>query len=316
MQWWGARRVGVKLRPRAGWRDSEVQVVMRRAVPSLVQAGAAATELIVLLVMADRVAGGVVALQISLNFYFLPVAIAATPVALSLIPRLARIDATSTDFHDTLMRGLAFAGFLTVPAATGYLVLAGPLAHAVSLGRMNAPELVTSSMRTLAPGLMGEAAFLIITYAAYSRSDTRTPLRAMAVQMLVCLSIAPVSLWFHGTAALAVLGGALSAGTLVSSFVLYHLVARHDRGLERIGRPLARFAVGAVLMAGPAWVTARYVGNSISGRLGIELAVLAAALVGGAIYIGIQWLWHSRELGWVAGGLGGGRNSFAGEGFE
>ena len=312
VQWWGARRVGVRLRPRAGWRNSEVQVVMRRAVPSLVQAGAAASELIVLLVLADRVAGGVVAFQISLNFYFLPVAIAATPVALSLIPRLSRIDASSTDFHDTLMRGLAFAGFLTVPAATGYLVLAGPLAHAVSLGRMNAPELVTSSMRTLAPGLIGEAAFLIITYAAYSRSDTRTPLRAMGVQMLVCLSIAPLSLLFHGTAALSVLGGALSAGTLVSAFVLYKMVGRTDRGSERIGRPLARFVAGAAVMAGPAWLTATYVGRSLGGRPGIELSVLAAALVGGAIFIGVQLLWRSRELGWVASSLGVG-HSFGGE---
>jgi peptidoglycan biosynthesis protein MviN/MurJ (putative lipid II flippase) len=213
------------------------------------------------------------------------------------------------------MRGLAFAGFLTVPAATGYLVLAGPLARAVSLGRMNAPELVTSSLRTLGPGLMGEAAFLIITYAAYSRSDTRTPLRAMGVQMLVCLTIAPMSLWFHGTAALAVLGGALSAGTLVSAFVLYKLVVRGDRGQERIGWPLTRFGVGAAVMAGPAWLTARYVGRSLGGRIGIELSVLAAALVGGVIFLGIQLLWRSRELGWVAGSLGIG-HSFAGEAFE
>jgi len=50
VQWWGARRVGVTLRPRVGWRNPEVRVVMRRGVPSLVQAGAAALQLIVLLV--------------------------------------------------------------------------------------------------------------------------------------------------------------------------------------------------------------------------------------------------------------------------
>ena len=35
----------------------------------------------------------------------------------------------------------------------------------------------------------------------------------MGVQMLVCLSIAPLSLLFHGMAALSVLGAALSAGS-------------------------------------------------------------------------------------------------------
>src|SRR5256885_4100624 len=37
-QWWGARRAGVLLLPRAGWRDREVRVVIRRALPSLAQA--------------------------------------------------------------------------------------------------------------------------------------------------------------------------------------------------------------------------------------------------------------------------------------
>jgi putative peptidoglycan lipid II flippase len=318
VQWWGARRVGVTLRPRVGWRNPEVRVVMRRGVPSLVQAGAAALQLIVLLVLADRVAGGVVAFQISLNFYFLPVAIAATPVALSLIPRLARIEGHSAAFHDTLVRGLAFAGFLALPAATGYVVLAGPLGRAVALGRMNAPAaigLVSSSIRTLGPGLIGEAAFLIITYAAYARRDTRTPLRAMGIQMLVCLPIAVASLSLHGAAVLSVLGAALSAGTLVSAGALYFMVASSDPGHERLGRPLARFAFGAVAMAGPAWLTAHYVGGALSGRPGSELAVLGAVLAGGLVFVGVQLAWRSRELGWVAASFGMGRR-FSDEAFE
>jgi murein biosynthesis integral membrane protein MurJ len=315
VQWWGARRVGVSLRPRAGWRNSEVQVVMRRAVPSLVQAGAAACELIILLVLADRVAGGVVAFQISLNFYFLPVAIAATPVALSLIPRLARIEGHSADFHDTLLRGLAFSAFLTVPAATGYVVLAGPLGRAVALGRMNSPEgiaLVTSSIRTLGPGLIGEAAFLIITYAAYSRNDTRTPLRAMGVQVAVCLPIAAASLFFHGSMSLSMLGAALSVGTLVSAGYLYVTVARSDPGEERLGWTMARFGVGAAAMAGPAWLVARYLGDSLTGRAGTEISVLVAVMVGGAVFVAVQLLMRSRELGWVAASFGL-RGSLAGE---
>jgi len=306
-QWWGARRVGVVLRPRAGWRDPEVRVVIHRAVPSLVQAGAAATELIVLLLLADRVAGGVVALQIALNFYFLPVAIAATPVALSLIPRLSRIDAHSPDFHDTLVRGLVFAGFLTLPAAAGYVVLAGPLGRAISLGNMNhsaAIGLVVTALRYLAPGLIGEAAFLILTYASYSRGDTATPLRAMGVQFIVCLGVAAISLWVHGSEALAVLGAALSAGTLAGTVVLYAMVTRRHRGQERLAPPLGRVALGAALMVGPAWFTATSLSRGVSGRLGTEVAAVAAVLVGIAVFVGSQLLWRSRELQWVAASLG------------
>jgi murein biosynthesis integral membrane protein MurJ len=316
-QWWGARRVGVALRPRAGWRDPEVRVVLRRAVPSLIQAGADAGELIVLLALAARVSGGVVAFQIALNFYFLPVAIAATPVALSLIPRLSRIADDGTDVHDTLVRGLAFAGFLALPAAVGYAVLSGPLGRAVALGRMNSPfaiGLVSTSLRWLAPGLIGESAFLILTYAAYSRRDTRTPLRAMAVQFAVCVSVAATSLATHGTTSLAVLGAALSAGTLVSSAVLYSAIARRQRGPERIGPPLARIALGAAVMAGPAWLTASAVGSGLKGRVGDEVTVLAAVLVGAAVFIGWQLACRSRELRWVLASFGTNRTPIGGSG--
>ena len=137
-QWWGARRAGVTLMPRAGWRDPEVRVVIHRALPSLAQAGLMAFQVLTLLVVANRLPGGVVAFQIALNFYYLAIAVGATPVALSLLPRLARmhLDGDEAAFHDTLVRGLSLGFFITIPAAVGYLVLAVPLASAISFGRM------------------------------------------------------------------------------------------------------------------------------------------------------------------------------------
>src|SRR6266699_6462635 len=87
-QWWGARRAGVLLLPRPGWRDSEVRVVVARAMPSIAQAGLGALQVLVLLMLANRLAGGVIAFQIAVNFYYLAIAVGATRVALSLLPRL------------------------------------------------------------------------------------------------------------------------------------------------------------------------------------------------------------------------------------
>ena len=49
----------------------------------------------------------------------------ATPVALSLLPRLARMheNGDMAGFRDTLVRGMALGFFIAVPAAVGYLVL-------------------------------------------------------------------------------------------------------------------------------------------------------------------------------------------------
>ena len=136
VQWWGARRVGVVLVPRAGWRNPQVREVIRRARPAAVQAGLEALQFAALLLVADRVPGGVVAFQLATNFFFLPVALGASPVALSLMPRLSRMTAPDQGrlFRDTYVQGLGFAAFLVIPAATAYAVLAWPLARTIGFG--------------------------------------------------------------------------------------------------------------------------------------------------------------------------------------
>ena len=67
VQWWGARRCGVNLVPRAGWRDPDVRRVVHRAVRSMAQAGLLAAQTLLLLAVAGQVAGGTVALQMSLR---------------------------------------------------------------------------------------------------------------------------------------------------------------------------------------------------------------------------------------------------------
>ena len=93
--------------------------------------------MLTLLLLASRVAGGTVALQMALNFYYLPVALVATPVGLALLPRLSRLhrDEDRGPFGEAFVGGLGLALFLAVPAAVGYLLLAGPVAHVVLAGR-------------------------------------------------------------------------------------------------------------------------------------------------------------------------------------
>src|SRR5207237_5511989 len=131
--------------------------------------------------------GGVIAFQIALNFYYLAIAIGAAPVALSLIPRLSRmhLDGDVTAFRDTLMRGLAMGFLVTIPATVGYLVLALPLARALSFGRLDSDGgvvMVAASLAALSLAVVGQTAFMIVTYACYARKDTRKPLMSMLVE--------------------------------------------------------------------------------------------------------------------------------------
>jgi putative peptidoglycan lipid II flippase len=309
-QWWGARRAGVVLVPRAGWKDPEVRVIIRRALPSIAQAGLASLQVLILLMLANRLPGGVIAFQIALTFYYLAIALGVTPVALSLLPRLARMDLEGdiTGFRDTLLRGLSLSFLVTIPAAVGYLVLAMPLARAISFGRMGSPEGVTMVAASLAPlslAVLGQTAYMIATYASYARKDTRTPLVSMVLQAAVCLGVASTALLVQGSVVLLVLGLALSISVALAAL---HLTIRVWRKLtrpstERLATSLVKFVAAAAIMAGPAWLVAAAVPRWLGQSIGTRLGVAAAVLVGGSVFFGLQALWRAPELGWLAGGL-------------
>jgi putative peptidoglycan lipid II flippase len=308
-QWWGARRVGVVLKPRAGWRDPEVRVVVRRALPSMAQAGLMALQVLSLLIIANRVAGGVVAFQIALNFYFLAIALGATPVALSLLPRLARLhaDGATDRFRQTLVEGRSLGLFLAIPAAAAYAALSLPLARAVAFGRMDTGTGVTlmaGALAALALAVVGQTAFLIATYACYARKDTRSPLRSMVVQAVTCGALECVALRLHGTAVLVALGLAYAVSIAVAGLHL-SLQLRRDLGGSgrRAGASVVRTAVGAAVMVGPAWLVATHVTGVIGQPLGSRLAVLAAALTGVVIFVAVQALLRTPELAWLNSGV-------------
>jgi len=308
-QWWGARRVGIVLVPRAGWRDPQVRAVVRRALPALAQAALAALQLGALLVVADRVAGGVVAFQLATSFYFLPIAVGATPVALSLVPRLSRMVAPGQAplFRDTYVRGLAFASFLVIPAATAYAVLARPLGGAIAFGRFGASggvHLLAASLTGLAPGIIGETLFLVTTYACYARKDTTHPLRGMIIQTVVCAGVIAASLQIHGPALLTALGLGLSAGSISAAvYLVHHLRRALPPGGEPMARPLLRTIVCSAVMVGPAWVTATFLGSHLDTAAGHVIAMLAASAVGASVYFGLQAALHAPQMTWVAGAL-------------
>lgn len=308
-QWWGARRAGALLVPRFGWRDPEVRAIVRRALPALAQAGLVALQVLTLLIIANRLPGGVVAFQMGLSFYYLALAIGATPVALSLLPRLARLHAQGDVrlFRDTLVRGFALGFFVAVPAAAAYLALAAPLARAVSFGRMSSTTgvaLVAVSLAALAVAVVAQSVFLIATYASYARGDTRAPLVSMLLQAVTCMGLASLALLLQGSAVLAALGLAFSASIAIAAC---HLATRVLHGLctgaERLRPSLVKVVVGALLMTGPARLAATVVEGRLGGSLGSLVAAAAAVLVGAAVFVTVQALWRTPELGWLAGGL-------------
>jgi putative peptidoglycan lipid II flippase len=309
--WAGARTQGVTVRPRAGWRDPEVLSVVRRAVLSVLQAGLLALQLLVLLLLAGRAAGGTVALQMVFNFYALPIELVATPVGLALIPRLSRHHRAGREraFRETYLEGLDLALFLAVPAAIGYMLLAGPVAHAIGVGAMASTTgvgMMAGTLAALAPGIVGQTAFYISLQAAYARQDTRTPLVSMSLQTVVCLSLALATLAVPGEQAVRLLGAAYAAGALVGGLHLTRAVCSRGQLPARRFVPLARrLSVGALVMALPVLAVARLLVASVDGRAGWVLALVLGSLVGATVFLGVQRAMRSPELAALRRGVRG-----------
>jgi putative peptidoglycan lipid II flippase len=309
VQWWGAKRTGITLVPRAGWREPEIRVVVRRALPAAAQAALAAVQLGGVLVVANRVAGGVVAFQLATNFYFLPIAIGATPVALSLMPRLSRMTGPGHEhlFRDTYVRGLAFASFIVLPAATAYAVLARPLAGAISFGSFHATGgvgLLAASLTGLAPGIVGETLFLVTTYACYARNDTKHPLRGMLIQTVVCAAVIAAVAPLRGPTLLTGLGLGLSAGSISAALYLVHHVRRQmPRGGEPALRPLVRSAACSAIMAVPALALADVMSGLFPSAAGRVVTMLIVTVVGAGIYFAAQAAMRAPQMQWVTAAL-------------
>jgi putative peptidoglycan lipid II flippase len=272
-------------------------------------AGLAALQMLALLALANRVPGGVVAVQMGLTFSFFVVALVGSPVALSLLPRLAQLHRQNehTVLRDTLGEGLSFALFLTLPAAVGLLALAGPLADVMAVGRMSsggAPGLVATAIAALAPGIVAETVFMVSSYGSYARDDVRAPLRSMLVQASTFMALAAATLLLPDDVAIGSLALAFSVSGVVGAV---HLVAslRSDIGrpVQPSARSLLRLALAVLAMAGPVCLLGRLVPAWVGGRPGSAVAVAAATVLGAVVYLSLQRLWHAPELSWVAAGL-------------
>lgn len=310
VQWWGARRVGVLLIPRGGWRHPEIKLIVRRAVPSLGYSALEVMRPFSAMVVANRVPGGVVAFEFAYSFFLLPSALGARPVAVSLLPRLSRLahGGDLVRFRDEAVRGAALVALLVVPPAVALVVLAGPIASAVAFGQMataHGQALLAGSLLALGPGVVGYAAMLFGTYVCYARRDARTPFRAMVLRTAVAgAGMAVAFVVPAGGVALFVLGLTVSVADLVGGLRLAGRLRRAlPAGRERLGRPLLRIVAASVLMAVPAALLGHHLPKLLSGGGSDQVAMLAAVVAGVATYLlALRW-WGSPELSLLRRGL-------------
>jgi putative peptidoglycan lipid II flippase len=300
-QWFGARSCGVRLIPTAGWRDKEVKRVLRRVPPMLGYTVLAASQTVVVLIVANRLAGGLVAFQLALNLFFLPIAVVAWPIARSMLPHLTRLrsEPDRGAFWAELCQAARLATFVAAPMAVGYVVLASPIAQAIAVGRLRTGgggPMVAMSLRALGAGVIGETWFILGTYAFYARENVWIPLRAMLVRAATVIVCASIALSTRRPIVLLILGLALSGGSAIGSVHLWKRL-RSSSGLTLPLAALSRIGATALFMAVPtgatAWALSRSIGENETGQI---VVVTVATAVGASAYLVVQKILRAPEF--------------------
>jgi len=241
IQWWGARRLGLRIRPRRDWHDPEVAAIIAQIRPTTVAAVANGARMLLLIVACNAVAGGVGAFQVGLAVLNLPVAFACKPVSYALLPRLAALS-TGGDrarLADAYRSGVGLAALIAVPAAVAMLALgmfAGPIAAVGEMASGDGPRLISFAVIAMAGSVVGEGLIQIATPAAYSQGDAAGATRITLMRLgLTVMGAAVVWLLLSGAWIVLGLGLAMTIADIVAAIALHHRLSRRLARTSSVG---------------------------------------------------------------------------------
>ncbi len=302
------RSAGVRLRPVFDWTHPDVRRLVRLSGWTSGYVVANQIALSVVLVLANRRAGGIAAYQYAFIFFQLPHGLFAVSIMTTVTPELARSVSAGDlpGFRERFATGLRYLGIVVLPAAAAFAVLAGPLVGLLERGGFGPSDVAVTgdTLRLLALGLPGFSAYLFTLRGFYARSDTRTPFLVNCLENALNVALALALFPSLGVQGLAL---AYAVAYTVSAAVALRILARHTGGLGGAGTGgvLARAAIAAAASAAFAAFAADRVGGTGPSRALVTLA--AAGAVGSAAYAVALRLLGVRDLGVIARSLSGRR---------
>lgn len=309
--WPALRGFGLFPRLRLDFRHPEVRKVLRLMLPTLFSSSVAQLNLIVGTVFASILAEGSRAyLYYSDRLVELPLGLFGVALGTVILPHLSRrhADTDAAGFSASLDWGLRTVLLGAVPAALGLLTLAEPLVATIyQRGEFNADAARMTALSLSAMSLAIPAFMLtkVLAPAFYARQDTRTPMRAAVITVVLNVSLMAAivtPLWklgVHGAHAGIALATALAG--IGNALLLWRYLRRDGvwRPAPGWGRVLARiFLAGAAMVAvlvalrlGP-WDWRAL--HGLWRWLWLAMAVLVGAASYAAVLLALGW--RPREL--------------------
>lgn len=277
------RRAGFALRIRPGWREAEVRDVLRMGAWAAGFLVGNQLLLAVELVLANRVAGGVVAFQIGWTFFLLPYALFAQPVLTALFPRLSseHVRDDRDAMAATTRRGAEMICLFTIPAAIIFVAVGPAVGRGILFGAID-PDGARQIGRVIAafgPGVIAYGLLLFLARVSYAALDARTPTIVATGVAIVGAVVMVISGLLVGPSRQVTVLAALHSATYVVAAGIAAVLLRRSTG----GPPLRllRTLRPQILVALPITAIALPLGRAVptETRLGALAGAVAVAAV-------------------------------------
>jgi putative peptidoglycan lipid II flippase len=238
-------------------------------------------------------------LELAQLMYQFPLGIFAIALATAIFPRLSALAAETdrTQFKQTCRQGIEATLWEGLPASVGLILVADPAVRLLfQHGQLPAhhASLIAWSTMFYAGGIWAYSLLQVINRAYYALHDTRTPLYASVVNIVVNLVVELPLVWWMGEAGMAV--GTLISFSIQAAVMLWMLDRRiGGLGLRASWMPVARMLIATAVMAivciavkhSPLYPT-----GDTRWTWALQLALVTG--IGAAVYLGTGWALGSR----------------------
>lgn len=299
----GVLKLGYRWRPILDWKDPGFRKILRLMTPAVLGLSVTQINLFVNTLLGSFLPqGSVTYLYYGNRIMQLPLGVFGVAIATALLPissgHLARGE--KDQFVRTLSFGLRLLFLITVPAATGLIVMSGPINTLLfEYGRFHHDAVMAVAQASIiyTSGLVAYAGVKVIVPTFYALNDPRTPLFAaiLTVTVNIILNLALMRpLGFLGLALATVIASCVNFFYLL--VVLRRRVGRMDG--RRILNSFLRVCLASAAMGMLVWSGSR--GWLPDGGTGLprgELALKVFALIGfgGVAYAAFGWFFRLPE---------------------
>jgi len=304
------KRLGIRSVGRAGFKDPRFGRLVRL---STFMAGYVVTNMAGLwfaLFLANRVQGGTSAYQYAFVFFQLPHGLLAVSIATAIFPTLTEraVDDDLAGFARQLAGGLRAVAFFVLPAVAGYLAI-GPqlvellLEHGITT--QASTDLISTVLRTWAPGIFFFSSFYLLLRGFYALGDTKTPMliNLVGFAVNVVLDVAAFAVFDDPRLQVAGLAAAHGASYAVASALALRSISRRvGQGVTADLAPTLAKILGASALTG---IAAWWIGGIFASLVAapstftLLFQVLTATTAGLLIYAGSAKALGLEEMQWI-----------------